>query len=252
MKLDGKIALITGAGSGIGRAIAILFAKEGAKVSIVDIDSSGGQETVKMIKQNGGTAEFVNADVTKTSDVKQAIRTTINAYTRLDILLNNAGTVHRFTLIEEIDEELWDKILAVNMKGIFLGCKYAVPIMKKQGEGIIINIASIAGVSPRLGMSAYAASKGGAIVLTKALAIELARYNVRVNCISPAVTDTPMFHKLAGDRDLEEVKKAFIANYPLGRLGKPKDIAYAALYLASDEASFITGINLEVDGGRRI
>jgi len=252
MKLEGKVALITGASSGFGRAMALLFAKEGAKVSVVDINVAGGQETVEAIKRSDGVAQFISADVTKASDVEQMIKATVNAYTKLDILVNNAGVPMSFTPIEEVDEKLFDKILAVNIKGIFLGCKYAVPIMKKQGGGVIINTASVAGVRPRPGLNAYCASKGGAILLTKAVAIELAPYNIRVNCIGPVAADTPMLPGFIGDRDLEEGRKAFIATIPLGRLATAEDVAYAALYLASDEASMVTGINLEVDGGRGI
>lgn len=252
MKLEGKVALITGASSGMGRAMALLFAKEGAKVSVVDINVAGGQEVVELIKRNDGIAQFISADVTKASDVEQMIKATVNAYTRLDILVNNAGVPMSFTPIEEVDEKLWDKIIAVNMKGIFLGCKYAVPIMKKQGGGVIINTTSIAGVRARPGLNAYSASKGGANLLTKAVAIEVAPSNIRVNAICPVATDTPMLPGFIGDRDLEEGRKAFIATIPMGRLATAEDIAYAALYLASDEASMVTGINLEVDGGRGI
>lgn len=252
MRLERKVALITGAGSGIGRAMALLFAKEGAKVSVVDIVDSGGQETVKMIEQAGGTAQFIHADVTKAAEVENAIKATVKAYNKLDILCNNAGFTHRMKPVVEIDEATWDKTLAINLKGIFLGAKYAVPVMKKQGGGVIINTASISGVRPRPRLSAYSAAKGGAIMLTKELAIELAPDNIRVNSISPVGTDTPMLIDVFGKENLEEGKKAFIATVPLGRLGKVEDQANAALYLASDEANFLTGVNLEVDGGRGI
>lgn len=252
MKLDGKVALVTGAGSGMGRAMAILFAGEGAKVSVVDVNATGGQETAELVKQNGGTCQFISADVAKASDVEQMVKATVSTYTRLDILINNAGIPMSFTPVEAVDERLYDKILAVNLKGIFLGCKYVTPIMKQQGGGVIINTTSTSGQRPRPGLSAYSASKGGAILLTKALAIELAPYNIRVNAVSPVATDTPMLPGFIGDRDLEEGRKAFIATIPLGRLAKSEDIAHAALYLASDEASLVTGVNLEVDGGRAI
>lgn len=250
--LEGKVALVTGAGSGIGRAIAILFAKEGAKVFVVCIDPLHGHETVEAIRENGGMAEFISADMTRSSDVEHAIRKTINIYARLDILVNNAGITQRFMPIEEIDEGLWEKIMAVNLKSIFLACKHAIPIMKKQHGGVIINTASISGVRPRPNISAYVTSKGGVILLTKALAIELAPYNIRANCISPVASDTPMLRASIGDENFEEVKKAIIATIPLGRIGKPEDMAHAALYLASNNASFVTGVNLEIDGGRGI
>lgn len=251
MKLKGKVALVTGAGSGMGRAIAILFAKEGAKVSVVDIDTDGGQETVGLIKQNG--AQFISADVAKVLDAERMIKTTVDAYGRLDILANNAGVPMGPTPIDEVDENLYDKIMAVNVKAIYLSSKYVIPIMKQQGGGVIINITSIAGVRPRPGLNVYCASKGGAIVLTKALAIELATHKIRVNSICPVAADTPMLAKFVGEsKDFEKGRKAFIATIPLGRLATPEDIAYAALYLASDEASLVTGVNLEVDGGRGI
>ena len=252
MRLANKVAIITGAGSGMGRASACLFAKEGAKVSVVDINVAGGQQTVELIKRSGGVAQFINADVAKASDVERMVQATVNAYARLDILFNNAGVPMSFTPIEEVSEELYDKILAVNLKGIFLGCKYATPIMKKQGGGVIINTASIAGLRARPGLNVYCASKGGAILLTKAVAIELAPYNIRVNAINPVATDTPMLPGFIGDRDLEEGRKAFIATIPLGRLAIPEDIANAALYLACDESSMLTGTCIDVDGGRGI
>ncbi len=252
MKLEGKVALVTGGASGFGRAISTLFAKEGAKVSVVDINADGGQETVELIKQSGGVAQFISADVSKASDVEQMIKATVSAYTRLDILLNNAGIPMMSTPIEDVDEQLYDRILAVNLKSVFLGCKYVTPIMKKQGGGVIINTASMSGVRPRAGISAYAASKGGVILLTKSVALQLAPFSIRVNAISPVVADTPMLSGFVGDANLEQARQASASTIPLGRMAKAEDVAYAALYLASDEASMVTGINLEVDGGRGI
>jgi len=252
MRLLNKVVLITGSGSGMGRASAILFSQEGAKISVVDMDNKSGQQTVELIKKKGGEAIFIQADVSKASDVERMIKTTVDTYVRLDILFNNAGFPMSFTPVEEVKEELWDRMMDINVKGIFLGCKYAVPIMKKQGGGVIINTASIIGVRPRPNMSAYSASKGAAITLTKELAIELAPYKIRVNCINPVATDTPMLSKFIGNRDLEEGKKAYISTIPLGRLAQPEDIAYAALYLASDDSLMVTGACLDVDGGRGI
>jgi len=253
MKLDGKVALVTGGGSGMGRAISILFAREGAKVSIVDIDQAGGQETAKAIEQDGGRAKFISADVAKAADVEQAVKITVDNYSKLDILVNNAGVPMRPTPIEEIDEKLWDNVMAINMKGVFLFCKYATPIIKKQGAGVIINVGSIAGVRPRPAISAYNVSKAGVITLTQSLALELAPYHIRVNCINPVATDTPMFPKFrrVGVPD-QEARQAIIATIPLGRLSKVEDIASAALFLASDESAMVTGISLNVDGGRGI
>lgn len=257
MRLSNKVALITGSGSGMGRASAILFAHEGAKVSAVDINDKTGQETVNLVKGKGGEAIFIRADVSKASDVENMIKKTVDTYGKLDILFNNAGIPMSFTPIEEVEEDLWDRIFAINVKSIFLACKYAVPIMKEQGGGIIINTASIIGVRPRPGLNAYLASKGAAIQLTKGLAIELAPHKIRVNCINPVATDTPMFpyfidNSGAKDAKYETARERFIAGIPLGRLAKAEDIASAALFLASDESAFITGVGLDVDGGRAI
>ena len=228
------------------------FSAEGAKISIADIDRKSGEQTADLIKQKGGEAIFIQADVSRAADVERMITTTVSAYGRLDILFNNAGLPMSFTPIEEVEEELWDRIMNVNVKSIFLGCKYAAPVMKKQGGGVIVNTASIIGIRARPNMSAYSASKGAAIILTKELAIELAPYRIRVNCINPVATDTPMLAKFIGKRDLEEGRKAYISTIPLGRLAQPEDIARAALYLVSDDASIVTGACLDVDGGRGI
>lgn len=247
------MALVTGAGSGMGQAITVLFAKEGAKVAAVDINATAGQKTVDLARKVGVEGQFITADVGKASDVEQMIKKTVAAYGRLDIIVNNAGVPMGPTPIEEVEESLYEKIMAVNVKAIYLTAKYAAPIMQQQGGGVIINITSIAGVRPRPGLNVYCASKGGAIVLTKALAIELAGDKIRVNSIGPVAADTPMLAKFIGeDKDYEAGKARFIATIPLGRLATPEDIAQAALYLASDEASLVTGVNLEVDGGRGI
>jgi len=257
MKLENKVALITGAGSGMGEASALLFSREGAKVSVVDIDEKGGEQTVEMIKQDGGEAIFVQADVSKADDAERMIKATIDAFGKLDILFNNAGIPMTMTPVEEVREEVWDRIMDINVKGIFLGCKYAIPIMKEQGGGVIINTSSVSGVRARPGLSAYTASKGAAILLTRGLAIELAPHQIRVNCLNPVATDTPMFPKFidesgARDEKYEEAKKGFIATIPMGRLATAEDVARSALFLASDESSFVTGVGLEVDGGRAI
>lgn len=257
MKLSNKVALITGSGSGMGRASAILFCQEGARISIVDVDRKGGEQTVELVKQKGGDAIFIQADVSKASDVERMIKATVDTYGRLDILFNNAGIPMSFTPVEEVKEELWDKIININIKGIFLGCKYAVPIMKKQGGGVIINTASISGVRPRPGLSAYSTSKAAAIMLTKALAIELAPSKIRVNCINPVAAETPMLAKFIADggakgEQFETGRKRFMDTVPLGRLATPEDVAYVALFLASEKASLITGASFDVDGGRGI
>ncbi|MEM0356929.1 MAG: SDR family oxidoreductase [Candidatus Bathyarchaeia archaeon] len=249
MRLKNKIALITGAGSGIGQASATLFAKEGAKVAVVDLVKEAGEETVKMIKDSGGDAIFIQADVTKAGDVQKMIETTVNRYGRLDILFNNAG-VNIMAPITETSEELWDKIININLKGVFLGCKYAVPVMVKQQGGVIINTASTFAWVGALNFSAYCASKGGVLAFTRALALELAPYKIRVNCICPGTIETPLVRQIwEKSGKPEEMRESRLKLHPIGRLGKPEDVANAALFLASDEASFITGTALFVDGG---
>jgi 3-oxoacyl-[acyl-carrier protein] reductase len=252
MKLENKVALITGGASGIGEETAYLFAREKAKVVIADIDGPKGEEVSKKITEEGGQCIFIETDVSKAKDVKGMIDNTIDHFGRLDILFNNAGVSLPWTDLEEIGEDIWDNIINVNLKGVFLASKYAVPIMKRQGGGVIINTASMGAVRIRPRTIPYVVSKGGVITLTRALALELAPYHIRVNSISPAVVDTPLFRKITAGMDFTEAKRAMIATIPLGKFIETKDIAYAALYLASDEASMITGINLQVDGGRGI
>lgn len=250
MKLAEKVAIITGAGSGMGRASAILFAKEGAKVVVADIDSQGGQETVETIRNNGGEAVFVQVNVTKANEVEKMISTAVEKFGQLNILYNNAGIPQQMKMMETVTEEEWDLIMNVNVKGIFLGCKYAVPVMKNLGQGVIINTASAAGVLPRPNQFTYSVSKGAVITLTKALAAEVGPFNIRVNCINPGPTLTPMMSKhVQGNPEILEGIKSVI---PLRRMVMPEDIANTALYLASDEAAVVTGAQINVDSGLSI
>jgi 3-oxoacyl-[acyl-carrier protein] reductase len=252
MRLENKVAIITGAGSGLGRGSAILFAKEGAKVAVADIDDAGGNETVKMIKTSGGKAIFIHTDVTRESDVQDLVKKVKDAFGRIDILFNNAGMAQRSTPIYEVEESLWDKVYAVNVKSIFFTAKHATPVMKETGGGSIINVASISGVRPRAGNLAYASSKAAVILLTKAMAMEFAPA-IRVNVINPVAADTPMLPRFfPAGANVEDMKASTIKTIPLGRLSQPEDIANAALFLASDESSLITGAELNVDGGRGI
>lgn len=248
-KLDGKVALITGAGSGIGRASAILFAKEGAKVVVVDVDQEAGEETVRFIKEKGGEAVFVKADVSNAADVENAIKVTIERYGKLDILFNNAGINPSGTVVDT-PEEIWDKVININLKSVFLTSKYAIPEMAKRGGGVIINTASVAGLVGTANEIAYVASKGGVVMMTKAMAIDHANQNIRVNCICPSGTDTPLLKKwLSTVKEPEKVRQALTNMTLLKRLAKPEEIAYAALFLASDESSFATGSVLVINGG---
>ncbi len=247
-RLEGKTALVTGGSSGIGRAIAILFAREGAKVvAAADKNIAGGEETATLIKSSGGDAVFVQCDVASSDDVEGLVGATVEKYGRLDILVNNAGIFGGLTPFDRIDESMWDRIYAVNVKGIWFGARYAAPEMKKVGGGAIVNIASMAGISMGPMVAGYASSKGAAITLTKALALELAPDKIRVNCVNPSMTMTPI-----ADQFPAEARQMFIDQTPLGRLVEPEEIALAALFLASDEAAMVTGTHVNVEGGMTI
>jgi 3-oxoacyl-[acyl-carrier protein] reductase len=252
MRLEGKVALITGAGSGIGRATAELFAKEGAKVAVVDLSDEAGEQTVEAIREAGGDSIFIRADVSDAADVEQMIGRTVEKWGRIDVLYNNAGIPMGATPIEEVEDEFFDKTMAVNVRSVHLGAKHVVPHMKRQGGGVILSTASTAGIRPRPGLSAYAASKGAVIAMTKALAIELAPFKIRVVSINPVATDTPMLPSFFGKGDPVETRAKFLSTIPLGRFNTPNDIAHAALYLASDDAFMVTGTAFEIDGGRDI
>ena len=248
MRLNNKIALVTGAGSGFGRGIAARFAEEGAKLVIADIN----EEAAKMVAgEIGDSAIAVGADVSKNSDVEAMIQQSVAQWGRLDILVNNAGTTHRNKPMTEVTEEEFDRIIAVNVKSVYLTARYGVPLMKEQGHGIILNVASTAGLRPRPGLAWYNTSKGAMITATKAMAIELASYKIRVNAINPVAGETGMLHLFMGE-DTPEKRAQFVSSIPWGRLSQPQDMANAALFLCSDEADMVTGSCMEVDGGRCI
>jgi len=248
MRLNNKIALVTGAGSGFGRGIAARFAEEGAKLVVADING----EAAKMVAgEMGDSAIAVVADVSKNSDVEAMIQQTVAQWGRLDILVNNAGTTHRNKPMTEVTEEEFDRIFAVNVKSVFLTARHGVPLMKEQGQGVILNVASTAGLRPRPGLAWYNTSKGAMITATKAMAIELASFKIRVNAINPVAGETGMLHLFMGE-DTPEKRAQFVSSIPWGRLSQPQDMANAALFLCSDEADMVTGTCMEVDGGRCI
>ena len=248
-RLAGKVALITGAGSGQGRAAAVLFAQEGAKVVGADVQVEGGEETAQLVRAAGGQAAFWATDVSQAVQVEAAVRFTVDTYGSLNILYNNAAVLHRLdALVTNLEEEVWDQIIAVNLKGVYLGCKYAVPELIKAGGGSIVNTSSLAGLLGVGNVHAYTAAKGGVISLTRAVAMAYAAQKVRCNVICPGAVDTPMMaHVLHGSNP--KLRQSFEKGHPIGRLGTPEDIAALALYLASDESSWVTGSVFTIDGG---
>lgn len=253
MRLKDKVAIITGATSGIGRASALLFSQEGAKIVVVGRRSDKGREVVSKIKDSAGDAIFVRADVSKAFEVRRMVEKTLRTFGKMDILFNNAGISPEAAKkpVAGCSEGSWDQVMEVNLKGIFLSSKYVIPFMVKQGGGSIINTASIFSFVGRTRKSAYITSRGGVELLTKTMAIDYAPYRIRVNCICPCIVETAMARKtligVAKDRALWQ--ESIGSKIPLGRPAKPEEIAYAALFLASDESSYITGASLVVDGG---
>jgi 3-oxoacyl-[acyl-carrier protein] reductase len=246
-RLEGKVALITGAGSGFGLGIAETFAREGAKVVIVDINEAAAKAAAEKV---GASAIGLAADVSKAADVNAAVERTLSAFGKLDIVVNNAGITHRNKSMLEVEEDEFDRIFAVNVKSIYLFAKAAIPLMQSQG-GVIINVGSTAGLRPRPGLTWYNSTKGAVHTMTKSMAVELAPQKIRVCALAPVAGETPLLATFMGE-DTPERRQQFVNSIPLGRFSTPQDIANAALYLASDEASMITGVVLEVDGGRCI
>ncbi len=245
--LDGKIALVTGGASGIGRATALTFAREGAKLVIADLNEEGGQQTVHMITEKGGDAIFVQIDVSNAVEVQALISQAVATYGRLDCAHNNAGiSGGLLALTAEYPEERWHQVMAVNLTGVWLCMKYEIPQMLHQGGGAIVNTASVAGLVGGRGLSAYVASKHGVVGLTKTAALEYAQQGIRVNCVCPGVIHTPMIARGLSDA---ERKAQIIAREPIGRMGNPEEVAEAVVWLCSDAASFVTGHAMTVDGG---
>ncbi len=246
MRLDGKTAIVTGAGSGFGAGIARRFAAEGARVMVADLNADAAEAVAAEI---GGTAQVV--DVASAESVKDMTQAALKAWDRIDILVNNAGITHLPKPLETVTEDEFDRVLNVNAKSVYLTAREIVPHMKDAGAGAILNVASTAGVSPRPNLNWYNASKGWMITATKAMAVELAPFGIRVNAVNPVAGETPLLKSFMGE-DTPEMRAKFISTIPLGRFSTPEDIANAALYLCSDEASMVTGVAMEVDGGRCI
>lgn len=249
MRLAGKSTLVTGAASGFGAGIARRFAQEGAKVLLMDLNLPGAQEVAMSI---GAAAQAVRGDVTSLADTEAAVTHAIAHGGRLDVVVNNAGWTHRNKPVMEVTEEEFDRVYAINVKALFHMTRTVVPVMRRQGGGAIINIGSTAGVRPRPGLSWYNSTKGAVNLLSKSLAVELAPDRIRVNCVAPVMGATGLLEAFMGMADTPENRARFIATVPLGRLSEAEDIANACLYLASEEAAFITGVVLPVDGGRTI
>ena len=246
-QLDGKVALITGAGSGIGRASALAFAREGAKVAVADIVVEGGEETVRMVKEAGGEAFFIKVDVANAAEVEAMVNAVVDTYGRIDCAYNNAGIEGRLASTDEYPEDVFDKVIDINLTGVWLCMKYELPHMLKQGSGAIVNTASGAGLIGVAGMSAYVASKHGVVGLTKTAALEYAKSGIRVNSVCPGLIQTPMVERITADQP--QLGEALVAAEPVGRTGKPEEIAESVVWLSSDAASFVTGHAMSVDGG---
>jgi 3-oxoacyl-[acyl-carrier protein] reductase len=249
MRLNGKIAIVTGAGGGFGEGIAHAFAKEGAKVVAVDVRGDAAERVAKEI---GNGAIAMNADVGDGAAVERVVHDTVEKLGGLDILVNNAGVTHRNKPVLDVTEDEFDRMFRVNVKSIFHFARAAIPVMRERGGGAIINIGSTAGLRPRPGLTWYNATKGAVNLVSKSLALEVAQWNIRVNAICPVIGETGLLEQFMGVPDTPENRARFIATIPLGRMSRADDIAKAALYLASDDGSFITGIELPVDGGRTV
>ena len=252
MKLDGRVAVVTGGGSGIGAAAVVAFAREGARVVVTDLNEAGAKVTLEQIEKAGGQGLALRADVTQAADNHAMVERAVATWGRLDVFFANAGVSQWKSYVEEVDEAIFDRIFDVNVKGVWLGAKYALPVMKRQRRGVFLVNASTAALRPRSGSQTYAASKGAVVTLAKALALETAPHGVRVVALAPVATHTPMLSTFRNAEIDEEGLVRYIATIPLGRLNELDDIAAAAVFLASDDAAMITGTCIEIDGGRCI
>lgn len=251
-RLKDKVAIVTGGSSGFGASICKRYAAEGCKILVADLDAAKGESVVKELIPQGAEAVFQKVDVSRSEDMRIMVEKAISAFGRVDIMVNNAGISHPNQPMLDVTEEFFDRLYAVNVKSIYLSAKHCVPVFRKQGSGCFINIGSTAAVRPRPGLSWYNGSKGAVTLLTKSLAVELAPNNIRANSINPAIADTPLLTTFMGTEDTPENRKKFLSTIPLGRLCQAEDVSNAALFLAEPASEFITGVCLEVDGGRCI
>ena len=252
MNLTNRTAVVTGAGSGFGEGIAKYFARHGATVVLADINLDSAQRVADEISAVGGSAFATHTDVSQGDSMAALVAQTVQTTGGLDIFVNNAGTTHKNSSLLDVDETTFDRVFAVNVKSIYLSAIHVVPQFRKQGGGVFLNIASTAGIRPRPGLTWYNGTKGAVITITKSMAVELAPDKIRVNAINPVAGDTPLLKQFLPGEDTPEIRQKYVDTIPLGRLSQPLDIARAALFLVSDEAEFITGVCMEVDGGRCI
>jgi NAD(P)-dependent dehydrogenase (short-subunit alcohol dehydrogenase family) len=247
---DGKVAFVTGAANGIGRAAALAFARKGASVVVADVSEQNNQDTARMIQELGGHALAVRCDVSRAEDVKAALAKTVEAFGRLDFAFNNAGIEYTAKPAADVTEEEWDRIVDIDLRGVFLCMKYEIPLILKQGGGAIVNTSSGAGVKGFKGGAAYVAAKHGVVGLTKSAALDYAPSNIRINAVCPGIIDTPMMDRFSGGT--AEGRQAVIGQEPVGRMGKPEEIAATVVWLCSDAASFVVGHAMIVDGGQTV